>query len=549
MYSLDEKVSLKTQETMTQNFDILNASNKTKSSVSDRPLEISEGLSNRIKSSFGIDSDELSMSESQDVHNQGMNASAQGNRVRFAPGKFRPDTQAGLGLIGHELFHVKSQAENNFQPNVEGTNIHFDAAHEAGSDAAGTSFASGNLSADSSVSLSSTSADSAPVQGSFWDSIKNKVVGEKDGTTGKRGGGLISPIYDPSKGTSRNISSVTGTLGGVLGVGSDTASTVGSFMKANGKDDSGASIAGGSMDILSGVIGLGGDAANIYGGAKGLMDKKGREDLAQKAGVSQLAIGATNLLDIGSGVSSAFGNLSSIGGGIAGITDAKTSGGNEDAESAGNVLGYMSSGFSILGNIASMTSGGIKSRINSKIVDKKRDALGASLAQFAMEFADAKIAKEISQMTEEEKNKLNDVAKGQMKKNIMLSIGLVEEGTGAFAVPKGQLKDIRKKVFDEATALQNADFDKRIEEFKTESNELQESKAQASHDKRKERFGMIQNAIGALGSTSKIVGQATGIPLLGAFGGLAATAGTLVTKGISSLWQRNKKKKAEAKKL
>lgn len=38
-------------------------------------------------------------------------AYAQGNDVHFAPGQFKPETQQGRELIGHELAHVAQQRE------------------------------------------------------------------------------------------------------------------------------------------------------------------------------------------------------------------------------------------------------------------------------------------------------------------------------------------------------------------------------------------------------------------------------------------------------
>lgn len=46
-------------------------------------------------------------------------AYTQGTDIHFAPGQFKPDTQAGRQLIGHELAHVAQQASGRVQPTTE----------------------------------------------------------------------------------------------------------------------------------------------------------------------------------------------------------------------------------------------------------------------------------------------------------------------------------------------------------------------------------------------------------------------------------------------
>ena len=128
-----------------------------------RELDVPENLSERIQDSFGINSNEISLLESPDVATMGARATAQGNVIRFAPGEYRPDTVAGLEIIGHELNHVREQAEGNVSANVEGTNFHIDPIHESSSDSVGYAFASGTLSDASPISVAS--ADGAVIQG------------------------------------------------------------------------------------------------------------------------------------------------------------------------------------------------------------------------------------------------------------------------------------------------------------------------------------------------------------------------------------------------
>lgn len=46
-------------------------------------------------------------------------AYTQGHDIHFAPGQFKPDTQAGRQLIGHELAHVAQQDQGRVQPTTE----------------------------------------------------------------------------------------------------------------------------------------------------------------------------------------------------------------------------------------------------------------------------------------------------------------------------------------------------------------------------------------------------------------------------------------------
>ncbi|MCL2399594.1 MAG: DUF4157 domain-containing protein [Defluviitaleaceae bacterium] len=132
---------------------------------SGRELDLPENLSESIKSGFGIDMGKLSLLESPEVAHMGAKATAQGNVIRFAPGQYNPDTTEGLKILGHELNHVREQAQGNIQANIEGTNIHYDLGHEASSDRMGEAFASGELSGATPVSLGS--AEGAAVQGLF----------------------------------------------------------------------------------------------------------------------------------------------------------------------------------------------------------------------------------------------------------------------------------------------------------------------------------------------------------------------------------------------
>jgi len=129
---------------------------------SGKKLNIPEILSERVQDSFGIDLSELSLLESPEVDIMGAQATTQGNIIRFAPGKYNPNTTEGRELLGHELNHVREQAHGKIKPNVEGTNIYYDPVHEASSDRMGEAFANGTLSGATPMSISN---DTIAIQG------------------------------------------------------------------------------------------------------------------------------------------------------------------------------------------------------------------------------------------------------------------------------------------------------------------------------------------------------------------------------------------------
>ncbi|MCL2399592.1 MAG: DUF4157 domain-containing protein [Defluviitaleaceae bacterium] len=191
---------------------------------SDRELDLPESLAESIQGGFGIDMSKLSLLESPEIADMGAKATAQGNVIRFAPGEFKPDTTEGLKILGHELNHVREQAQGKIKPNVEGTNIHFDPVNEAASDRVGDAFASGELSGADPVSVDWNGVE-AVVQGLGITTDELQPTSDSNNSSGIRDriidGGLnllrrrqqddVAPIRERSS-----------TLGGVaLGATSD----------------------------------------------------------------------------------------------------------------------------------------------------------------------------------------------------------------------------------------------------------------------------------------------------------------------------------------
>jgi len=71
----------------------------------------------QMQSAFQTDFSDVNFHEdSKTASDLGALAFTQGNNVHFAPGQFKPDTQSGKELIGHELTHVVQQREGKVQP-------------------------------------------------------------------------------------------------------------------------------------------------------------------------------------------------------------------------------------------------------------------------------------------------------------------------------------------------------------------------------------------------------------------------------------------------
>jgi hypothetical protein len=115
------------------------------------PLHVSALLSDQIKDSFGIKTNELCLLESPEVSQMGARATAQGNVIRFAPSEFQPDTHMGRTVLGHELSHVREQALGSVH--APRGSIFKDQTHEALSNRTGEAFASEILHGAKTISL------------------------------------------------------------------------------------------------------------------------------------------------------------------------------------------------------------------------------------------------------------------------------------------------------------------------------------------------------------------------------------------------------------
>ncbi len=76
-----------------------------------------DGVKSKMESSFNTDFSNVNIhSDSSKATEAGALAYTQGSNIHFAPGQFKPDTNSGQQLLGHELTHVVQQREGRVQP-------------------------------------------------------------------------------------------------------------------------------------------------------------------------------------------------------------------------------------------------------------------------------------------------------------------------------------------------------------------------------------------------------------------------------------------------
>ena len=138
-----------------------------------KPLRLDGRTGKEVRRSFGLDPAQLQIGESPEVEAMGARAVARGNVISFAPGEFTPGTAEGRMVLGHELEHVRSQAEGEV-PMTGG--VLEEPSFEAAADRAGAAFASGSLTAAGPVDAGALAGHSAPAQmkkKSYVDQIRD----------------------------------------------------------------------------------------------------------------------------------------------------------------------------------------------------------------------------------------------------------------------------------------------------------------------------------------------------------------------------------------
>ena len=120
-----------------------------------------ESVQAKMSESFHTDFSDVRLFESPIVSDNGAEAVASGKNIAFAPGQMDFTSSKGLGLLGHELSHIASQARGE----VSGSGFVNDSALEHKADIEGAQAASA-FDALSGQSLTPLNAGSAPASSS-----------------------------------------------------------------------------------------------------------------------------------------------------------------------------------------------------------------------------------------------------------------------------------------------------------------------------------------------------------------------------------------------
>ena len=80
-------------------------------SMPERRRTLPSTLAGKLSRAFATDISPVEISEGSQASEIGAEAYTQGTRIRFAPGRFQPDTERGREVIGHEFAHVMQQAD------------------------------------------------------------------------------------------------------------------------------------------------------------------------------------------------------------------------------------------------------------------------------------------------------------------------------------------------------------------------------------------------------------------------------------------------------
>ncbi|MBK9337302.1 MAG: DUF4157 domain-containing protein [Lewinellaceae bacterium] len=134
----------------------------------------------KMENSFGTDFSNVNIQkDSKNATEIGALAYTQGNNIHFAPGQFKPNTQEGQELIGHELAHVVQQNQGRVVPTTQakGMPLNDDISLENEADEMGKKAAQNKLGQakfDKNVSELNKKNNYAPLQ------IKDEII-QKDG--------------------------------------------------------------------------------------------------------------------------------------------------------------------------------------------------------------------------------------------------------------------------------------------------------------------------------------------------------------------------------
>ena len=152
----------------------------------------------KMSSTIGHDFSDVNIhTNSQQASNLGALAYTQGKDVHFAPGQYNPDSKGGQELLGHELTHVKQQAEGRVEANTAVNNmpVNNDSGLEKEADVMGAKAAQAKFDDSASIQKKSSGGASNNIVQAKFD--LNAFAGEIDGALSGLKGGMNGEAGGP----------------------------------------------------------------------------------------------------------------------------------------------------------------------------------------------------------------------------------------------------------------------------------------------------------------------------------------------------------------
>lgn len=121
----------------------------------------------RMENSFGADFSNVRIHEGPQAQALGATAYTQNSDIHFAPGQYRPNSQSGQELLGHELAHVVQQSQGGVQATTQakGVGINDDPGLEREADEMGARAARGEQAGSAAAAAGGVQRKVAPNAG------------------------------------------------------------------------------------------------------------------------------------------------------------------------------------------------------------------------------------------------------------------------------------------------------------------------------------------------------------------------------------------------
>ena len=152
-----------------------------------------------MENALGMDFSTVRIHQDVTAERIGARAFAQGPDIYFAPGAYRPYDRAGQALLGHELQHVRQQAEGRVRATRQFAGLHLNEDHslEAEADRLGVFAARGGISHEAVSSRLlpplQRGSGAGPIQGDFIAAVSMEA--DKIGSVYNQVGGRVRTTH------------------------------------------------------------------------------------------------------------------------------------------------------------------------------------------------------------------------------------------------------------------------------------------------------------------------------------------------------------------